>query len=197
MKNIKKIAAAAFLGMVAFVVFPGRATAHRVYIYAWVEGNKVHTESYFSSGAKVRHGRIVVFGQKGEKLIEGVTDKEGRFSFPLPKQDRIRIVLDAAMGHRAEYVLTMSGYRGGRKSPAKKAKEAETEPFIKTSEDEIRAVVETVIEEKLRPITRAISRLERAKGPTVTEIVGGIGYIVGLMGIALYFKSKKQGQNSK
>jgi nickel transport protein len=30
------------------------------------------------------------------------------------------------------------------------------------------------------------------KGPTMNEIVGGIGYIFGLMGVAIYFSSRKK-----
>jgi nickel transport protein len=32
----------------------------------------------------------------------------------------------------------------------------------------------------------------RKQGPTVTEIFGGIGYIIGLMGIAAYFKNRRK-----
>jgi len=32
----------------------------------------------------------------------------------------------------------------------------------------------------------------RKEGPTIAEIVGGIGYIFGLFGVFMYFKSRKE-----
>jgi len=34
-------------------------------------------------------------------------------------------------------------------------------------------------------------------GPGITEIMGGIGYIIGLVGIALYFSNRKRNINSR
>ena len=79
--------------------------AHKVEIYAWVEGNRVFTESFFSGGHKAAESQIEVFDNNGEKLLTGKTDSQGMFSFPLPKKRGLKIVLRTPEGHRSEFNL--------------------------------------------------------------------------------------------
>lgn len=86
----------------------GPAWAHKVNIFAYVEGGKVYTESYFPDGRKVEGGTIEVRDASGAKLLEGRTDSQGLFSFPLPKKEDLTIILDATMGHKNSFVLKKS-----------------------------------------------------------------------------------------
>jgi nickel transport protein len=82
------------------------AMAHKVNIFAYAENGTVYTESYFPDGKKVEKGSIEVFDPAGKKLLEGKTDQEGRFSFPLPaKKEDLNIVLNATMGHKNSFLL--------------------------------------------------------------------------------------------
>jgi len=85
------------------------AFAHKVNIFAYLEEGKIYTESYFSDGKKCVESKIEVFDNQGNKLLEGLTDKEGMFSFKIPPEDVIdgdlKLVLTASMGHRAEYII--------------------------------------------------------------------------------------------
>jgi nickel transport protein len=82
--------------------------AHKVNIFAYVEGGKVFTESYFPDGKKVEGGAIEVLDASGNKILEGKTDNKGLFSFPLPKKEDLTIVLDGTMGHKNSFVLKKS-----------------------------------------------------------------------------------------
>ena len=79
--------------------------AHRVNLFAWVEGDIVHVESKFSGGKKVKAGKIVVQDPQGTELLAGVTDANGEFSFKVPKKIDLKIVLIAGAGHRAEWTI--------------------------------------------------------------------------------------------
>jgi len=57
------------------------------------------------------------------------------------------------------------------------------------SKEEVQKIVEDSLDKKLRPIVRMMTESKNTK-PSLTEIIGGIGYIFGLMGIALYFKNR-------
>ena len=84
----------------------GPALAHKVNIFAYVENGVVFTESYFPDGRKVEEGVVEVFDKTGKKVVEGKTDQEGRFSFPLPAaKDDLNIVLNASMGHKNSFLL--------------------------------------------------------------------------------------------
>ena len=85
------------------------ALAHKVNVFAYVENGTVYAESYFPDGKKVEEGAIEVFDKAGNKVAEGKTDQDGRFSFPLPAaKDDLNIVVNASMGHKASFLLKKS-----------------------------------------------------------------------------------------
>jgi nickel transport protein len=57
----------------------------------------------------VRQGKIVVMeAQTGKELLTGTTDDQGKFSFKKPPEAQkadLKIVVEAAMGHRGEWLL--------------------------------------------------------------------------------------------
>ncbi|MDI6775727.1 MAG: hypothetical protein QMD03_00555 [Syntrophales bacterium] len=64
------------------------------------------------------------------------------------------------------------------------------------SESEMEALMERVIDRKLKPVIGMLVKLrENNEKPGFTEIVGGIGYIVGLMGVAMYLKRRFKERN--
>ena len=81
------------------------ADAHRVNLFAWVEGDTVYVESKFSGGKNVNAGKITVTGPKGTVLIKAATDENGKFSFKVPQKTELKIVLVAGTGHRAEWTI--------------------------------------------------------------------------------------------
>ncbi len=96
---------AATLVLAAAMLWMNPAQAHKVSIFAYAEGGTVYTESYFPDGKMVQDGTIEVYDSQGQKLLEGKTDQDGKFSFPVPKKDDLKIVIIASMGHKSEFVL--------------------------------------------------------------------------------------------
>ena len=111
------------LSLVLFLIAVPQANAHGINVTARVEGDRVLTESYFNSKIKVIDGQIKVFGPNGELLLEGKTDANGIFSFKIPQETDLRIVLESAMGHRAEYVLKADEIVGKSLSKIQKERE--------------------------------------------------------------------------
>jgi hypothetical protein len=56
---------------------------------------------------------------------------------------------------------------------------------------ELEQVVEQAVEKKLKPVMQMLSDLSDP-GPRISDILGGIGYIIGLVGIGAYFKNRKK-----
>ena len=54
----------------------------------------------------------------------------------------------------------------------------------------MRAIVNAALDAKLGPIRRDLAAQVNA-GPGIQEIIGGIGWILGLVGIGLYFKGRR------
>jgi nickel transport protein len=171
------------------------ALAHKVIIFAYVEGDRVYTESYFSDGKKCIDSKIEVFDNQGNELLEGLTDGEGEFSFEVPPEDGdLKIVLTAGMGHRAEYSISADELRGATGLIKEEPEESVSVISPETSSvdlKEIQSLIEDALDEKLKPIMREIKKSQEDK-ISPTEIIGGIGYIIGFFGILAYFLSRKR-----
>ncbi len=61
---------------------------------------------------------------------------------------------------------------------------------VGVSSGELQNIVNTALEAKLGPIRRELAEM-RVSRPGFSEILGGIGWLVGVAGIALYFKGRR------
>lgn len=172
--------------------------AHSVSIFAWVEGDTIHTESYFADGTRVKSGKIEVKDSTGAIVHQGITDENGEYSFRIPKYDNLTLVLNASMGHRASFGISAEELKGITKGGNEAADlfsegSSDTNTGIKNvSIDEMRMVVREEVSEQLKPVLRDLARLRSKRRISTREIFAGIGYLLGLMGIAMYFKSKEK-----
>lgn len=176
------------------------AEAHRVNVFAYVDGKDIVVECSYSKSKRVRNGAVTVLdAASGETLLEGTTDEQGLFRFPVPHQARLseadlRILLQAGEGHRNEWIVAAEEFLGAKipasdPSPAIEAKTAETPPAPALSRSDVEEVVGALLDARLAPIKREL--LEQSqRGPELREIIGGIGWIFGLVGVAAYFKSR-------
>jgi len=177
--------------------------AHNVNIFAWVDGDRVYTESKFSGGRKAKNATVEVYDNQGNKLLEGKTDENGAFAFTIPQKTSLKVVLIAGMGHRSEWTLPLDEIAPGMSQRPALDMRAEIEPPQISespqpmmppsgpSAEEIQSVVEKALDQKLRPLIKLMVE-SRKQGPSVSDIFGGIGYIAGLVGVAVYFNSRKK-----
>lgn len=189
------------------------AEAHRVNIFAYSEGGRVHTESFFPDGKPAVNSDISITGVDGEVILEGRTDEEGLFSFTPTVHDDLLITVYAGQGHKAEYLLKKSELpdaadkdtKGidtendslapddradgatGNISPANNAGHAGDARVIEALRQEIEHLEQRnkLLKEKLE------SEKRKEHHTPVTMIIGGIGYILGIMGIWMFAVSKK------
>jgi len=192
-KDFSKPCLGFFLFFLITVILSAPAQAHKVMIFAYEEGDTVYAEGYFADGKKAQDSLVEVYGEDGTKLLEGKTDTNGLFSFPVPDTPEIRIVLTASMGHRAE--CTLKGNGNGKTDAAKK-EGAELIPrgekvHVTVDEDRIRAIVTEELDKKIGPLAREVALLHE-RGISLTDVIGGIGYIVGIMGLLMYFKARRK-----
>ena len=185
-----------------FLVGPDSASAHKAMIFAWVDGDTVYTESKFSGGRRVKGGEVIVYDLDGNQLLKGKTNKKGEFSFKVTKKTGMKIVLLAGMGHRGEWTIPLdeiqdlaageTGTATSKETDAEKPEEQTRKvPVSGACPDEIRMAVEKALDRKLKPVLKMLAE-SREHGPSVTEILGGIGYILGLMGVAAYFNYRRK-----
>lgn len=187
-----------------FCVVP--AFAHKVTIFAWVEGDTVHTQSKFSGGKRAKNSTVVVYDMDGNQLLEGKTDENGEFSFKVPKKTGLKVALKASMGHLAEWTIPAEEITGvadasvsgapevGTDSDLQEAapltEQRESQPTgVGLSREEVQALIDASLDRKLTPVLNMLADAVDP-GPRLSDVIGGIGYIFGLVGVALYFSSR-------
>ena len=203
------------------------ALAHRVNIFAWTEGDQVVAECGFNGGNKVKQGQVVVVdAATGTKLVEGLTDDQGVYRFPVSaagKAHGVRIVIKAGEGHQNDWTMdaaelaavqpadpasaasstaspaktstavsgaTPAATAGAQPPATQKTNKAPAQQTANISAAELQGIVNTALDVKLGPIRKELAEMRVAR-PGFSEIFGGIGWLVGLAGIALYFKGRR------
>ena len=184
------------LGIIAFLTLASQVWAHKVNVFAWVEGDMVFVEGYYPGGKKAQNSLVEVYNSTGAKLLEGRTNQKGEFSFKIPAREDLRIVLTAGMGHKNDFIITAGDLGGSEPSsgePVPKTREKVSPPSSTTVDiGQLEVMIDEALDRKLEPVIKLI-RNTRKEGPGFTEIIGGIGYILGLFGLVMYFKDRKKG----
>jgi nickel transport protein len=183
------------LGIILSLTLVSQVLAHKVNVFAWVEGDTIFVEGYYPGGKKAQNTLVEVYNSGGAKLLEGRTNQEGEFSFKIPAREDLRIVLTAGMAHKNDFTIT-AGDLGGSEPPSQeqveKINEKVAAPSLTTVEvGQLEVMIDRVLDRKLERVIKLI-RNTRKERPGVTEIIGGIGYIFGLFGLVMYCKSKKE-----
>jgi nickel transport protein len=194
----------------SYIFFSTPAFAHRVTIFAWVEGNTVHTESKFSGGKRVNEGTVNVYNSAGTIIQSGKTNENGEYSFTAKEKGDLKIVIEAGMGHRGEWQMSEKDFAAPSDAPMDaapipeetagtnqqpnmdhgKSSSAPVSPNS-ISAIQLEAIVEKAVEKKIAPLMAALAEAQD-KEPSIRDIMGGIGYILGLMGIAAFVRYKRK-----
>lgn len=192
--HMRNVVIALIIIAVLQILLPGYARAHKVSIYAYAENGMIHSESYFVDGTGCRGCTVEVFDREGARLLEGRTDREGRFSFKIPKAAPLKLLLQAGTGHRNEYLLRVDEIKQALDNSFSETENTSLKDKKETcvSASEVEAAVERAVDRKLQPVMTELMKLRQAmERPGFTGILGGIGYIIGLLGLAMYLKYRR------
>ena len=172
-----------FFFLIFMLAIPFSTFAHKVNLFCYSEHDTVHGEAFFSQGSPVKHSVIEVYDQDTDALVGTTkTDDKGMFSLPVREITNIRVVLNAGMGHRTEYLLTRA--------------RTEDSAVAQIREDPVQAPLDyhkiaEIVQQELRPLHDDLRRLQQQQSrPDAGTIVGGLGWVVGIFSL-LYLLRKK------
>jgi nickel transport protein len=131
----------------------------------------------------------------GELLLaRGSTDSKGRFSFSLQRASlkEIRVTVDAGMGHHAFQILHLEPVAEPVVSPSAAVQEGDCEKasdhLLLSSE-----MMREIVRGELEPLKNMLLSLRREQEKAgITEILGGIGYIFGIVGICMWYRGGRR-----
>ncbi len=174
--------------------------AHKVNMFAYVEDSQIFLEGYFADGKKAIHSEVTLLDSDGKVLWQGRTDDQGEATIPLPKsQGDLVISLNASMGHKTEYLLSAAEVAGqaedngvamadsGESGAGDSAAAGATAAAV--SDKAMRRMIRREVGEAIKPLVRGLSELKERRG--VSDIVGGIGIIAGILGGFFFFQARK------
>ncbi|MEW5786754.1 MAG: hypothetical protein AB1899_02750 [Pseudomonadota bacterium] len=191
--------------LILLVALPGTAWAHRVNVFAHVEGDTLHVEGYFQRGVPAKQSPVEVRnGTTGQLYIQGETDVEGRAALTIPPRataDRadLDIVLRAGEGHQNHWVVKAEEYLPANPRPTHRPTSQATPRVSATASPPYPAqncppptdptpLIEAAVERKIAPLR---DMLLANQEPGLKEIIGGIGYLVGIAGLLAYARSRR------
>ncbi len=208
------------LTILALILSVGVAAAHKFFVTAWVEEGSVLLEAAFGDGSLANKAEVIVYDEAGAVLLESKTNERGEFSYKIEKKAPLKIRVKAGMGHQDEVVVPMEeieqAFAGTADPQPAAAKEQEENATVQPAtavaaeavsglasgltKEEIQQVVEdalnkklaSTLDKKLRPIIRKLAGEDDAKKPNFTDILGGIGYIIGLVGLGTYISYRRK-----
>jgi nickel transport protein len=164
------------------------ASAHSLQVFAYVEGGKVKVEAYFRSGAKAQNADVRVYDASGNLLLSGKTDAEGVFSFDPPVKADIEIEADAGEGHvSGRFKISAAELGGGDARPSPngaKPQQTEISPGADNGGADESSNAQII---RLQKEVRELRDEMRLR-----DIIGGVGYIFGVAGVAMYILSRRQ-----
>ena len=176
------------------------AAAHHLVVFATVEEKTIAGEAYVRGGGAVADAAVTVLDSRGEKLGETTTDGEGMFRFEVRFRCDHRLVVDAGAGHRAEYTVSVDELPDDlppRDGPSVVVGAMSTDPpgesVLPESAHVEGAPPSTAdLEKKVDALGRQVTELRKdldgfKNELRIQDVLGGIGYILGLMGLAFYF----------
>ncbi|MGC9490919.1 MAG: hypothetical protein ACP5CD_06805 [Thermovirgaceae bacterium] len=174
------------------------ARAHKLNVFAYIEGETVTGEAYFADGAPVKDSAVQVQDSEGKVLAESVTDGEGRFVLPLPRSLKtFSVVVSGGPGHQGKMELTRieseEGRLPGQEKEAEDGRPMETGKNGDVDVKKLDQALRRIVREETEPLKRLLSETNKQLSkPGLVEVIGGIGYIVGLVGIGLWAGSRKR-----
>jgi nickel transport protein len=185
----------------------GQALAHKLQVFAFSEGGHIDGSTYFAGGGAAPGARIEVRDATGLLLAELTPDEEGKFAYEAQAPIDHRILAITSDGHQAEWLVSADELSGAfvvatrpggsveTRSGAPDAVNAETGsavplPLMDTAIDPaIEAAIERAVARQIRPLREQLLAAEDAL--RLRDILGGLGYILGLTGLALWWRARK------
>jgi nickel transport protein len=99
------------IAMLLLAAAASAAHAHAVVLWCYVEKGQVYVEGSFMGGdRKAQNSAVIVVNDKGDKILEGRTDKEGKFTFVPPYQGDMTVILKVDESHDADFELTKEDF---------------------------------------------------------------------------------------
>jgi nickel transport protein len=189
--------------------------AHKLKVFATAVGTHVDGTAYFVGGGPAHGAKVSVQTIGGEPLATLPTDEDGKFVFAATMRIDQVIVVDAGDGHSARFTISAADLpeslpAAGMPGPspegapetadaaataAKAGVPAVSPIFAAQAAVPIEDLVGQAVARQLRPLREQINDYEDQI--RLRDIVGGIGYIIGIAGLTVALRNRRRERASR
>ena len=188
--------------LTSFLICPASVFAHKLYVFAELEGATIHGRAYFPGDIPAQKSSIIARDASGRELGRTMTDDEGKFTFTAHEHIDYYLVAETPDGHGGQYIVHASelpdrlpakvSTTDRRLPPTAQAKgQAGVLAVAASGENELPSIGAQLAD--LRKQIQALRRqiYESDERLRFRDILGGIGFILGLAGLAFYLKARR------
>jgi nickel transport protein len=172
------------------------ASAHQIHVFALYDGSAIGGRVYASGGEAIADAVVQVRTPDGRLLGKATTAANGSFTYrPTERCDHV-LVVETTDGHRAAFTVgadelpgDLPAASGSPPAAAAPAAGPTTAPV-----DELDRRIAAAVRRQIAPLRRQIDALAQRRG--LLDVIGGIGYLVGLAGVAFFVLGWRKGRSS-
>ena len=185
----------------ALVLAASPAEAHKLKVFATTIGRRIDGTAYFVGGGPAKGAAVRVETRDGQTLATLQADEEGKFTFAAEARIDHVLVVDSGDGHSARFTVAAldlpeslpaavgaltptSGAGGG---PLAASAAPLPTPAAPVSPEALRTMIAEGVAQQVRPLREQLNDYEDQV--RLRDIVGGLGYILGIAGLAVWLRA--------
>ena len=167
-----------------------------------MEGDSIRGRVSFAGGHSAAAAIIKISDSEGQPLAELSPDDKGEFTYKVSRRIDHLIVADSREGHVARWRVKAEDIVLASPEPVEKPARTDDERIDRSIPDAalhdhaaeydewIAGNIERAVARQVRPLREQLAAYEEQV--RLRDIVGGLGYIIGLAGLALWGRCRKQ-----
>ncbi|EDQ00176.1 hypothetical protein [Shewanella benthica] len=180
------------LAMLIFLCLMNTAQAHRIKVFAWVDGTNIVGEVYFAGGGKAKGAKIDLLVDK-RVVANTNTDDVGEFSFKQMEAGDYQVKANAGQGHVATFAIASSEFptKSISRSDSIELKLPELEVVQSNHNvDRCQILYEAAMSKAIQPLRNQLDQYEA--NIRWHDVLGGLGYICGLFGLWSLMRTRRE-----
>lgn len=192
----------AMLAPLLLLLATAPAAAHALKVFAAATGARIEGRVYFAGGHAARGATVQVETTGGRRLASATADADGRFIIEVRERTDHVIIADSGDGHVARFTVAAAtlplSVPESPPPPAPVAAPATAAPAIPPSTAAagwpagLEDMVARSVAAQIAPLRQQIDAYEDRL--RVRDVLGGLGYILGLAGLAAWLWARRRGE---
>jgi nickel transport protein len=169
------------------------AKGHSLKVFAYFDGDTVKGSVYFAGGIPAKKVKVLIETPDKQQIQLLKTDESGTFSSVSGMPLKVRVVADSLDGHRGTWVLERKENTERAIENVSQLKDDSIRPTLPVAqttlnEDELHKVISKAVNQEIAPLRLELQKFQSEA--RLSDIIGGIGFIFGLAGILLWWRSR-------